>query len=96
MTPVRPSWNLFSSEFHCPGCTSQEAYRSRPRGFFERRLLPLLHLQPVRCDHCHLRIYVSLSIPAPERMPVQRMPAQCETTVKSDTVPPSNQSSSVA
>ena len=96
MTPVRPSWNVFSSEFHCPGCTSQEAYRSRPRGFFERRVLPLLNLQPVRCDHCHLRTYVSRSIPVFERMPLQRMPAESESNVKSEAVAHPNPNSRVA
>jgi len=96
MTPVRRSWNVLSSQFHCPGCSSQEAYQSRPRGFFERRLLPLLHLQPVRCDHCHLRSYVSRSISVPERMTLQRMQVQGESNVKSEADAPPNQSSRVA
>lgn len=96
MIPVRPSWNFFTTQFHCHGCNSHEAYRSRPRGFFERRLLSLLNLQPVRCDHCHLRTYISRSITVSERMPLQRMPGQSESTVKNEAGAPSNQSSRVA
>src|SRR5713226_309017 len=42
-----PSWSRFFEEFHCRGCGAPEAYRSRPRGFFEKHVLPLLLLQPV-------------------------------------------------
>ena len=68
MTPLaRPSWKVFSGEFHCPGCGGQLAYRSRPRGFFEAYVLPIFFLQPVRCDRCYLRSYVPRFVPARER-----------------------------
>jgi hypothetical protein len=54
----RPSWSRFFEEFHCRACGFQEAIRSRPRGFFERHVLPLLLLQTVRCDRCYHRRYV--------------------------------------
>jgi hypothetical protein len=64
---VRPSWSLFFEEFHCRGCGAEDAYQSRPRGFFESYLLPILFLQPVRCDHCYLRSYIPRSVTARER-----------------------------
>ena len=68
MTPVAsPSGSRFFEEFHCRGCGGQEAYRSRPRGFFEKYVLPLLLLQAVRCEHCYHRSYVLRTIPAIER-----------------------------
>src|ERR1039457_4768079 len=33
---ARSSWSRFLEEFHCRGCGAHHAYRSRPRGFFER------------------------------------------------------------
>lgn len=69
----RPSWRTFSVEFHCRGCGAKEAYRSRPRGFFETYVLPIFLLQPVRCDRCYLRNYVSRSFAAQERSPRERM-----------------------
>jgi hypothetical protein len=70
MTPLdRPSWSRFFDEFHCRGCGGQEAYRSRPRGFFERRVLPLFLMQTVRCEHCYHRLYVLRTIPTFERVP---------------------------
>jgi len=91
MTPLtRPSWPIFSEEFHCPGCGGHEAYRSRPRGFFEAYLLPILFLRPVRCDRCYLRSYVLRSVPARERAPRERVQphSQLET--------PANQNSRIA
>lgn len=69
----RPSWSLFSEEFHCPGCAGEEAYESRPRGFLERYVLPLLFLRPVRCDHCYLRSYVPRTVAARVR-PARKHP----------------------
>jgi hypothetical protein len=60
----RPSWSFFSEEFHCPECGAEEAYQSRPRGSFERYVLPLFFLQPVRCGHCYLRSYVPRAVAA--------------------------------
>ena len=67
MTPLTSSWGPFAKEFLCGGCGGRRAYRSRPRGFFERRVLPLLMLQPVRCDHCYHRAYISKFVAVLER-----------------------------
>jgi len=67
-TDVRPSWSRFFGEFRCRGCGIQEAVSSRPRGFFERRVLPLLYLQAVRCERCYHRTYVLRTIPTVERI----------------------------
>ncbi len=70
MTPLdQPSWSRFFQEFRCPGCGPQEAIRSRPRGFFERYVLPFLLLQTVRCERCSRRRYVLRTIRALERIP---------------------------
>jgi hypothetical protein len=69
----RPSWNPFSLEFQCRGCGAKDAYRSRPRGFFEAYVLPVFFLQPVRCDRCYLRSYVTRSFAARERTQRERM-----------------------
>lgn len=74
MTPViRPSWSLVSAEFRCRGCGAHEAVRSRPRGFFEAYVLPIFFLQPVRCDRCYLRSYVSRSVSPRERTQRERV-----------------------
>ena len=65
--PNRPSWSRFFEEFHCQSCGYQEAYRSRPRGFFERYVLPFLLFQAVRCERCFHRAYVLRSIPTMQR-----------------------------
>jgi hypothetical protein len=79
---VRPhpslSWSQLFEEFHCRECASQQAYRSRPRNFFERHVLPFLLLQPVRCDRCYLRVYVLWTVPALERLQTERKPLQKE------------------
>jgi hypothetical protein len=64
---AKPSRSRVFEEFHCRGCGAHEAYRSRPRGFFEKHVLPFLLLQAVRCEHCDHRGYVSRTIPALER-----------------------------
>ena len=62
MSPLAdPSANGFIREFTCGTCGFHQACRSRPRNFFERRLLPLLLLQPVRCQHCYRRYYIPRS-----------------------------------
>lgn len=81
----RPSFSLFSEEFHCSECGAEEAYQSRPRGFFERYVLPLLYLQPVRCDHCYLRSYVPRTVAARPRRPHKRPGSQDSRATKSDT-----------
>jgi len=60
-------------EFQCRGCGAKDAYRSRPRGFFEAYVLPVFFLQPVRCDRCYLRSYVTRSFAARERTQRERM-----------------------
>ncbi len=73
MTPLdQPSWSRFFEEFRCRGCGPQEAIRSRPRGFFERYVLPLLLLRAVRCERCSRRRYVLRTIRAFERIPPER------------------------
>jgi hypothetical protein len=73
-----PSWSRFFDEFYCRGCGGQEAYRSRPRSFFEKYVLPLFLLQAVRCDRCYHRSYIFITIPALERVPPQRKQSQSE------------------
>ena len=76
--PTQPSWSRFFEEFHCRGCGGKEAYRSRPRGFFERYVLPLLLLQPVRCERCYHRSYVLSTIPVLERVQPGRKRSQSQ------------------
>jgi hypothetical protein len=66
--PARP-WSRLFVEFYCSGCGGDEAYRSRPRGPFERYLLPLTFFQPVRCERCYHRTYALKTIPVIDRMP---------------------------
>lgn len=73
-----PSWSRFFEEFHCRGCGFQEAYRSRPRGFFEKHVLPFLLLQTVRCERCYHRSYILRTIPALERIPSDRKQPQSQ------------------
>jgi hypothetical protein len=77
VTPVAsPSWSRFFEEFHCRGCGAHGAYRSRPRGFFEKCVLPFLLLQTVRCERCYHRGYVLRTISA--REPVHPHPKQSQ------------------
>ena len=79
MTPVSsPSRSRLFGEFHCRGCGGQEAYRSRPRGFFERHVLPFLLLQTVRCERCYHRSYVWRTIPALDRVQSGRKQSQSQ------------------
>jgi len=79
VTPLaRPSWSGFFEEFYCRECGGQEAYRSRPRNFFERHVLPFLLLQAVRCERCCHRVYVLRTIPVLERLPPERKQPQSE------------------
>jgi hypothetical protein len=77
-TRAGPSWSQLFEEFYCRGCGGQEAYRSRPRGFFERYVLPLLLLQIVRCDRCYHRSYILRTIPVSERAPQARKQSQSQ------------------
>lgn len=79
MTPLaRPSRSRFFEEFYCRECGGQEAYRSRPRNFLEKHVLPLLLLQAVRCERCYHRVYVLRTIPVLERVPSGRKQPQSE------------------
>jgi len=44
----------------CPQCRSERVYRSKRRGIFERRVLPLAFLMPFRCERCDYRFFLSL------------------------------------
>jgi hypothetical protein len=55
------------SKFHCPTCGSELAYRSRPRTFTERFLLPFALLRPVRCAGCYRRAYTLVLTDAKKR-----------------------------
>ncbi len=79
MSASVPGWARLFSEFQCENCNSNEAYRSRPRGFFEKRLLPLLLLKPVRCEHCYHRVYVFRSVPVVPRPVLAGKPAPSQT-----------------
>jgi len=69
-----PSWGRSLHEFHCKHCGAHQAYRSRPRGLFEKRVLPLFLLKPVRCENCFHRVYVFRSVRALERpIPVRKL-----------------------
>jgi hypothetical protein len=72
VTRLTLSWAPFSNEFHCRGCGFDDAFRSRPRGFFEKNILAIFFLQPVRCDRCYLRSYVSRAIPVRDRPRLER------------------------
>jgi hypothetical protein len=79
VTPLaRSSWSRFFEEFRCRGCGSQEAYRSRPRGFFEKHVLPLFGLQAVRCERCYHRSWAWSQIQVLERSQADRKQSQSE------------------
>ena len=91
MTPLsRASWSFFFEEFHCRGCGTEEAFYSRPRGFFEKYLLPLFFFQVVRCDRCYRRSYIPRSVEARQRStppppPLKKQPeSQPATSSNSD------------
>jgi hypothetical protein len=46
-----------AKHYKCARCGSDEGYRSRSRNFFERYLLPVFFLRPVRCGQCYRRSY---------------------------------------
>jgi hypothetical protein len=53
--------------FQCRDCGCNNAYHSRKRSTFERFLLPLFLLRPVRCEHCFRRQYVTVLCEVQER-----------------------------
>lgn len=46
--------------YRCTECGKDIAFRSRPRTFAERYILPLILMQPVRCAECFRRDYRSI------------------------------------
>jgi len=73
-------WNRIFREFQCADCGNFQAYRSRPRGFIEKTLLPALMLKPVRCDHCFHRSYIYRSVPVLERVGSKKSAQHPEST----------------
>ena len=47
----------FTHPYICHDCGSTVGFRSRRRNLFERFVLPLMLLQPVRCGECFRRDY---------------------------------------
>lgn len=58
---------MLSKSFQCRDCGSVDGYRSRPRTFTERFLLPVLFLRPVRCADCFRRSYLSVFVHVRDR-----------------------------
>jgi len=56
-SPAGSSQNPWFPPYHCPDCGSDIGFRSRCRTIFERYILPLFLLQPVRCGDCFRRDY---------------------------------------
>jgi hypothetical protein len=55
-------------QFRCRDCSSEVGFRSRRRSLFERYLLPLFLLKPVRCGECFRRDYRLIFTPVRERL----------------------------
>jgi len=55
-------------QFQCRDCSSEVGFRSRRRSVFERYLLPLFLLKPVRCGECFRRDYRWIFTPVRERL----------------------------
>ncbi len=53
---------MTSKDFRCPDCSSHRGYRSRPRNFVEKYLMPLVFLRAWRCADCAYRFYASSSV----------------------------------
>jgi hypothetical protein len=58
---------MSSRSFYCTDCGCSEGFRSRPRTFTERFLLPLFLMRPVRCGDCFRRSYQMITVPVKER-----------------------------
>jgi hypothetical protein len=71
VTGISPKqmWLRKYFDFHCTDCGCDVGFRSRPRTFTERYLLPVFLLQPVRCAECFRRDYRVMFTPVKERMP---------------------------
>jgi hypothetical protein len=59
---------LLTSTYHCHDCGSEIGFRSRRRTIFERFVLPIFLLQPVRCGECFRRDYRLIFTPVRERL----------------------------
>jgi hypothetical protein len=57
----------FVRPYRCADCGKEIAFRSRPRTFTERYILPLFLMQPVRCAECFRRDYRSIFTTVYER-----------------------------
>ena len=68
---------MLSKQFHCSDCGGLDGFRSRPRTFAEKYILPMLLLRPVRCADCFRRKYQTIFVDARERTEpeVTRKPA---------------------
>ena len=56
-----------AKQFQCEDCGSQQAYRSRPRSFSEKFIMPIFGLRPVRCADCFRRSYEWVFVQVRER-----------------------------
>ena len=63
-------------EFHCDDCGSNTGFRSRRRNFFERYLLLIFLLRPVRCAECFRRDYRLVFVAVKQRPvePIKKVP----------------------
>ena len=57
----------FARPYRCSDCGKEIAFRSRPRTFTERYILPLFLMQPIRCAECFRRDYRSIFTSVHER-----------------------------
>ena len=60
--------------FHCRDCGRDHAHLSRRRSLFERTLLPVFLLRPVRCADCFRRQYVPVFCELSRRQPQPNPP----------------------
>lgn len=58
---------MVPKQFQCRDCGSLVGFRSRPRSFGEKCVLPVLFLRPVRCGDCFRRYYRSIFMEVRER-----------------------------
>lgn len=56
-----------TKQFQCEDCGSQQGYRSRPRSFTEKYIMPAFGLRPVRCADCFRRSYEWVFVQVRER-----------------------------
>ena len=66
-----PNQQLLEShfQFRCRDCSSEVGFQSRRRSGFERYLLPLFLLKPVRCGECFRRDYRLIFTEVRDRLP---------------------------